>query len=122
MTIVLNCILHLQLIIGYDNIYISVYFSGIKLYWLTNCTFSLGIPKKPSVGDIVAGQVRKVMPNECLLVSFGAGLLGRVDITDISDDYSDHPLSKSQTHSIVKYVTASNWLELYSVNSRVKPV
>ena len=45
-----------------------------------------------------------MVPHECLLVSFGAGLLGRVDITDMCDEYGDHPLTKSLTHSIVKYV------------------
>lgn len=50
------------------------------------------------------GQVRKMIPHECLLVSFGAGLLGRVDITDTSDDYSDDPFSHSTTYSIVKCV------------------
>lgn len=60
---------------------------------------------KPVVDDVIMGQVRRVVPHECLLVSFGAGLLGRVDITDMSDEYGDHPLTKSLTHSIVKYVS-----------------
>lgn len=66
--------------------------------------FIVGDCLQPSVGNIVVGQVRKVMSHECLLVSFGAGLLGRVDITDASDDYTDDPFSKSTPYSIVKCV------------------
>jgi len=50
------------------------------------------------------GQLKKIIPHECLLVSFGAGLLGRVDITDMSDTYSEDPFSHSTTYSIVKCV------------------
>ena len=54
------------------------------------------------VGDVVTGQVRKIIPEECILVSIGAGLLGRVDITDTSDDYTDDPFGHSTTYSIIK--------------------
>ena len=40
----------------------------------------LGDCKELSVGDIVTGQVRKIILDECALVSLGAGSLGRVDI------------------------------------------
>jgi len=50
------------------------------------------------------GQLKKIIPHECLLVSFGTGLLGRVDITDMSDNYSEDPFSHSTTYSIVKCV------------------
>ena len=53
----------------------------------------LGDCKELSVGDIVTGQVRMIILDECTLVSLGAGSLGRVDITDTSDDYSDDPFS-----------------------------
>ena len=64
----------------------------------------IGDCEEPSVVDIVTGQVRKIISDEYALVSFGAGLLGRVDIMDTSDDYSDDPFSQSTTYSIVKYV------------------
>ena len=64
----------------------------------------LGDCQEPSVGDIVTGQVRNIISDECALVSFGAGSLGRVDIMDTSDDYSNDPFSHSTTYSIVKYV------------------
>ena len=64
----------------------------------------LGDCEESSVGDIVTGQVRKIISDECALVSFGAGSLGRVDITDTSDNYSDDPFSQSTTYSIVKCV------------------
>ena len=57
--------------------------------------------QEPSGGDIVTGQVRKIIS-----VSFGAGSLGRVDITDTSDEYSDDPFSHSTTYSMVKCVYA----------------
>ena len=60
--------------------------------------------QEPSVGDIVKGQVRKIISDESALVSFGAGSLERVDITDTSDNYSDNPFSQSTTYSIVKCV------------------
>ena len=60
--------------------------------------------QEPSVGDIVTGQVRKIILDECALVSSGAGSLGRVDITDTSDDYSNDPFSHSTAYSIVKCV------------------
>ena len=62
--------------------------------------------QEPSGGDIVTGQVRKIISDECALVSFGAGSLGRVDNTDTSDEYSDDPFSHSTTYSIVKCVYA----------------
>ena len=64
----------------------------------------LGDCQESSVGDIFTGQVRKIISDECTLVYFGAGPLGRVDITDTSDDYSNDPFSHSTTYSIVKYV------------------
>ena len=64
----------------------------------------VGDCQQPAVGDIVTGQVKKIILEECVLVSFGAGLLGRVDITDASDDYTDDPFGHSTTYSIVKYV------------------
>ena len=66
----------------------------------------LGDCQEPSVGDIVTGQlqVRMITSDECALVSFGAGSLGRVDITDTSDDYSEDPFSHSTTYSIIKCV------------------
>ena len=64
----------------------------------------IGDCEEPSVGGIVTGQVKKIISDERALVSFGAGLLGRVDITDTSDDYSDDPFSQSTTYSIVKCV------------------
>ena len=66
----------------------------------------LGDCQEPSFGAIVTGQVRKTISNECTLVSFGAGSLGRVDIMETSDDYRDDPFSHSTTHSIVKRVYA----------------
>ena len=62
----------------------------------------LGDYQEPMVGDIVTGQVRKIIPEECILVSIGAGLLGRVDVTDTSDDYTDDPFGHSTTYSIIK--------------------
>ena len=62
----------------------------------------LGDCQESSVGDIVTGQVRKIISDECALVSFSTGPLGRVDITDTSDDYSDDPFSQSTTYSIIK--------------------
>ena len=64
----------------------------------------LGDCQELSVSDIVTGQVRKVKSDECVLISFGAGSLGRVDITDTLDDYSDDPFSHSTSYSIVKCV------------------
>ena len=66
----------------------------------------LGDCQEFSVGDMVTGQVRKIISDECALFSFGAGSLGRVEITDTSDDYSDDPFSQLTTYSIVKYVYA----------------
>ena len=68
----------------------------------------LGDCQEPSVSDIVTGQVRKIISDKCALVSFDACSLGRVDITDTSDDYvyTDDPFSHSTTYSIVKCVYA----------------
>ena len=67
--------------------------------------FCVGDCQQPAaVGDIVMGQVKKIISEECVLVSFGAGLLGIVDITDASDDYTDDPFGHSTTYSIIKYV------------------
>ena len=51
----------------------------------------LGDCQESSVGDIVTGQVRMIILDECALVSLSAGSLGRVYITDTLDDYSDDP-------------------------------
>ena len=40
----------------------------------------IGDCQESSVGDIVTGQVRMIILDECALVSLGAGSLGRVDI------------------------------------------
>ena len=55
------------------------------------------------VGEVVAGQVKKVLPHEGLLISL-PGHTGRVDITDISDHYTDNPLSGFHKSQLIRCV------------------
>ena len=65
--------------------------------------FCLGMPRAPVVGKVVVGQVKKVLPHEGLLVCL-PGHTGRVDITDVSDHFTDHPLSGFRKSQFVKCV------------------
>ena len=48
---------------------------------------------EPCEGSIVLGRVYQVILGQALLVSTPYGN-GRIDITDISDSYTDDPLSR----------------------------
>ena len=55
----------------------------------------------PSKGDIVPAQIREVVPDHALLLTTPHGM-GRVDITDILDHYTDNPLEGLKKNTFVK--------------------
>ena len=69
-----------------------------------HCTIFVGDCQGASVGDIVKGQVRNIIPGECVLVSFGAGMSGRADIMDTSDGYVNGPfINNLHFHQVCLY-------------------
>lgn len=56
---------------------------------------------EPSVGDVVLGMFKEVIPGQALLLTTPHGI-GRVDITDIADHYMDHPLDSLNKKRVMK--------------------
>ena len=54
-----------------------------------------------SIGDIVLGLVKQVDPDKPILLTTPYGV-GRVDITDVSDLYTDNPLEVFKRKKFVK--------------------
>ena len=68
--------------------------------WLV--CIAAGMPRAPVVGKVVLGQVKRVFAHEGLQVAL-PGYTGRVDITDISDHYTDSPLKKFCRAQFIRY-------------------
>ena len=54
-----------------------------------------------SKGDVVPALIKEVVPDQALLLTTPHSM-GRVDITDITDHYTDNPLEELKKNTFVK--------------------
>lgn len=55
----------------------------------------------PSEGDIVPSLIKEVIADQALLLTTPHGM-GRVDITDVSDHYTDNSLEGMKKNTFIK--------------------
>lgn len=55
----------------------------------------------PSEGDIVPALIKEVVADQALLLMTPHGM-GRVDMTDVSDHYTDNPLEGMKKNTLIK--------------------
>ena len=55
----------------------------------------------PSEGDVVPALVKEVVDDHALLLATPHGM-GRVDITDVADSYTDNPFEAMKKNAFLK--------------------
>ena len=81
----------------------QIYHRGeIQQFKLNHCTSSVKAGSKIEVTQVLTGQVAKIFPDQGLLVRLPMYKYGVVGLTDLSDNYEEHPLESFTTMQLVR--------------------